>query len=304
MVWDSITSGVGKAAAFNHWPQPFNFLRRAEVLMCNDDYWLAEFEFAFDVFAHFFWTNLIPSPREIERKTLTGSYRCGFYSNVKVKSPIQIVFGNGTSRMIGEIAAPFARAFFYWWAAETAIEAFHAWQTILHRQLLCAPFIGDVLRANDRGIITGIPSVGIPALGDQLYDPQGFNEPGGPLIHAPPGGNHLWAAYLFNANPSGLAYTRTGWQRNGEIIELESHGSVAPSAQKAVIRHFYNLDPDFSELAPYVESETNGGVVPGAVILVRFGYDHVDDPPARWGLPLVTPYDWPENNPKCAQDVF
>lgn len=303
MVWDTISGYSSKAINFNHWPQPFNFLRNAKVLMCNQDYWLAEFEFAFDLLADFFWTNLVPSPREIERKVFTGGYRCGFYLDVGIKSPLEIVFGNGTSRMVGEIAAPFARGLFYWWAAETAIDAFALWQTVMFPQLLCDPFVGVVLRSNDRATIAPGHAEGSPGLGNLLYDPLGICGPSQPIVSFPPGTQTMYCAWLFTAGPTGLFNIQTGWDDGGNIIEVENHGSLLPGAQKAVIRQYSAFSPVDRTIGAWFAGDSGPSVAPSAVTAVRFIADWSPSPqplhPENFELGNKFP-----PNPKCAQSYF
>lgn len=305
MVWDSITHGVEKAASFNHWPNPFNFLKNARVLMCNNDYWLAEFEFAFDLIANFFWTQVIPSPRELERKTFTGGYRCGFYLDVNIKSPLEIVFGQGTSRMVGEIAAPFAQGLFYFWALGAGIEAFAIWETVMFHQYLCDPFKGDVLRRDDIMPMPPGHTEGIPGLGTLSYDPLHICGPSQPFVLFPPGGWHVYAVWMFNAGPTGLTNIETGWWNGTEVVGRMSHGNAVPGQQVPVIREAQGWSAGGFDIGAWAAGDSGPSVAGSAALCIRFIAD--------WE-PLAQPFpddyfyepvaDDPRRNPMCAQSFF
>jgi len=303
MVWETVSSNGKKAVALNSWPTPFNFLEDAKVLMCNQDYWLAEFRFAFDLLAYFFWTNLLPSPRELERKAFTGSYRCGFYLDVKVKSPIEIVFGQGTSRMVGQILSPFARGLFYWWAVNALFDAMGTIQTLMFPQLLCDPFIGDVLRQNDAHVVPPNYIDGVPGLGDELYDPHDYCAIFGPVVLLPPGAHRVYAAWLFNAGPTGMTDIQTGWQIDGVVQEVQGHGDAFPGQQIPVIRDFQNFSLTSTEYAPWFSAVGGPSIVGGAALVVRFiaDVDETSDPIPRMNWPYEGDDRPPD--PRCGRDA-
>lgn len=305
MVWEKLSSTTGKVANFNHWPQPFNFLKNARVLMCNNDYWLAEFEFAFDLIANFFWTQIIPSPRELERKTFTGGYRCGFYLDVPIKSPIEIVFGQGTSRMLGEIAAPFAQGLFYFWAASAGLDALAVWETIMFHQYLCDPFVGDVLRSNDIMPMPPGHTEGIPGLGTLNYDPFHICGPSQPFILFPPGGWHVYAVWFFNAGPTGLTNIETGWWDGSQVLGRESHGGGLPGTQTVIVREAQGYAAGGKAIGAWAAGDSGPSVAGSAAIVIRFIGDW--EPNAA---PFPDDYFFipaPEDNrqnPKCASSFF
>jgi len=305
MTWDAIEHGVGKALKMNSWPPPFNFMKNHRVLLCSEDYWIAEFEFAFDVVMDFFWSAFVPSPRELERKVLTGGYRCGFYLDIKVKSPIEILFGQGTSKMVGKIFSPFATGLFYWWAAQTAIDALSVFETILFRQLMCAPFTGDVLRQNDRGVIEAGGSYGVPALGTLYYNPRAICEEIGPICHYPPGYQHAYATFLFTAAGGGMTDIKTGWQKNGVVIEQQDHGGLAPFTQKGIIREIQFMDITNGELAPWCGATNGPGVVVSGVDMIVFVFDNEEFAPPNYPQNLIIGTEFPpRSDPKCATTEF
>jgi len=305
MVWESVSKGASDVVKFNHWPQPFNFLKNARVLVCNEDTFIVELQFAFNLFAYFFFTQLIPSPREIERKTFTGGYRCGFYLDIKVKSPIEIIWGQGTARMIAEISRPFTTGLFYWWGMGAIFEAFGIWQTLMFRQLLCDPFIGDVLRRDD--IMSWPPgdNEGVPGLGELVWDPYHLCGPSQPFIEFPPGGWHVYAVWMFNAGPTGLTNVKTGWFDGDNVVGLTSHGDVLPGQQLPVIREAQGWSAGGFSLGAYASGTSGPSVIASAAICMRFIADWIPDLPERpddyWFEPVA---EDPRSNPKCAMEFF
>ncbi len=304
MVWETIQRDGKAVANFNHWPNPFNFVKRINVLVCNQDTWIAEVEHAAILGAYFFWTNVIPSPRELERKAFTGGYRCGFYLDIGIKSPIEILFGEGTGRMILEIAHPFATGLFYFWAAGAIMDAFAIWETVLFPQLVCEPPTGTAARKNDIASLTPGDNHGIPGLGEQVYNPLGLAEDNHPIMNFPPGGQSCFCAWLFNAGASGLTNIQTGWQVNGVVVGLSDHGNLPPFGQKQITRDYSEWSTDTNEVGAYFAATGGVAVVSGAAIAVVWV--------ASWD-PLATPdfanpyqpLDGDDRQkPKCAQSVF
>lgn len=304
MVWETIKREGKSIANFNHWPSPFNFVKRINVLVCNQDTWIAEIELAFTMAAYFFWTNVVPSPRELERKSFTGGYRCGFYIDVGVKSPVEILFGEGTARMIAEIASPFAQGLFWFWAEGALLDVFAMWETLLYPQLVCDPPTGTAARKNDIAEIPPGHTTGVPGLGTEVYNHLHLAEDNHPIMNFPPGGQSCFCAWLFNAGPSGLTNVKTGWQVNGVVQDLVDHGNVIPGAQKQVTRDYSVFDTNTNEVAAYFEADGGVAVIGGAAIAVVWVATW--DPLANPGF--TNPYqplaDDPRQNPRCSQSVF
>jgi len=68
MVWQEVSSAGKSVANFNHWPRPANWVKNISVLVCMEQTFIVQIELAFNVAMEFFLSNLLPSPREIERK--------------------------------------------------------------------------------------------------------------------------------------------------------------------------------------------------------------------------------------------
>jgi len=256
------------------------------VLVCNQDTWLAQFEFAAAALATLFFTQFIPSPRELERKALTGGYRCGFFLGVEVKSPIEIIWGQGTARMVGEIVSPFARGAFYFWAAGVGLEAFAIWQSMMFPQAICDVPKGDVYLKNAHATVPPGHTEGIPGLGQLIYDHLNINSPTQPSATIPAGSIRCTARWIFNAGPTGMFNIGVGFQVDAVVVEEQFYGDLSPGAQLYVERECFRNDGAGHEIGAWFEADGGASVVSGAAICMVWVVD-VDtstDPP-----------DWPSN---------
>lgn len=131
--WDEF-----KDRGFKSWPNPFDgMMKDIQVLACQDT-WQARVKMYGITFADWFWTNIVPSPVEITRKTITGSYKCGFYFNTKWGSPVDIPWeDSAVSEMLLEITNPAVTALFFIWAGETAFDAVSRAQSIAYAMEKC-----------------------------------------------------------------------------------------------------------------------------------------------------------------------
>lgn len=167
---------------FRSWPDPTaGFVQDIKVLACQDT-WQAEVTMIGMAAAHWFWTNFIPSPVEITRKTLVGSYRCGFYFRVKFKSPIDVIFrAPGASKMLMEITNPVATGLFYFWAASTLFDAVNTWQSIIYAGMMCGLDHDECLLTNgEASAFAGGAPNGTPGFYHTLQDNRPmYTSPGG-----------------------------------------------------------------------------------------------------------------------------
>jgi len=275
MVWATVTEQSRNALNFNHWPNPVSWITNIEELACNQNTWIAEITFASAVLADFFWTSFVPSPREIERKALLGNYRCGFVLKVKAKSPIEILFGRGTNKMIVEILNPFLRGIFYWWAIQTSLEALSVWSTLVYSELLCDPPKGNYVQPGvTNQIVTGNVS-GVPLGGVPIYDPHGLGGPpfqGCDHASGPTSATQIW---LFQASVGTFDDIRVGWQWDGVITDLVSIGSLAPGQSMSYRTSKSQNIPSGGHIAPYFEIDSSGAIFTGAANCLRFIADVV-----------------------------
>lgn len=158
---------------YHSWPNPFrNAVKRIDVLACEDT-WQAMIELYAIGFGNWFWSSFVPSPVELTRKTLTGSYKCGFYMKTKFRSPLDIVWKDGrTSLALMEIVRPIVTGLFYMWAAETIFEAMSTWTSITYAMEMCELENNEcLLRDGQSPMPTGLHS-GNSAFMTAIYDPR------------------------------------------------------------------------------------------------------------------------------------
>jgi len=164
-----------KWAKYTHWPNPFaNAIKSIDVLACEDN-WLAMVEFWGIGIGSFLWKNFIPSPVELTRKGITGSYKCGFYMFGDLPSPLDIIWRDkSASRALIGITRPIAEGLFYWWAAETAYAALATWDSLMIAGEFCDLDGNECVLRNGKGPVVGGEGDfnGEPALYSELYDPQ------------------------------------------------------------------------------------------------------------------------------------
>jgi len=273
VVWEAARSEGKKLLKFNHWPNPVNRIVDIEVLICNQDTWLARIELAAATAADFFWTNLLPSPRELERKALLGGYRCGFYMNIKVKSPIAIIFGRGTSTVIAEIASPFAKALFWFWAQSSAYEAMIQWQTVLYPELFCVPDVGVLLDKHATAPIGQGHITGTTAFPTHQYDPFHISLPFEEGCTLPAGNAKVTCAWIFQPGATGISNVKTGWTVNGVITELRDLDGGSVGTEPHEVRQIELPNFGGGVIQPYFEADSGPRVIPATVTTTVFVAD-------------------------------
>jgi len=160
---------------YHSWPDPFrNTVKKIDVLACEDT-WQAKVEMYLSAFGQWFWSSFVPSPVELTRKTLTGSYKCGFYLKTKFRSPLDIVWRDGSvSQMLMEVFRPVTTGLFYLWAAETAFEAMSTWTSIVYAMERCDLENNEcLLRDGLSPMPQGLHS-GNSAFMSVIWDPRGW----------------------------------------------------------------------------------------------------------------------------------
>jgi len=270
MVWEAVSGNVKTVAGWNQWPSPVNWVKNIRILVCNQDTWMAEIELAFDLAVSFWWNNLFPSPREVERKFFTGGYRCGFLLDIPIKSPIEVIWGKGTARMIAEIASPFTKALFYWWATATAFEALSYFTTILYPQLFCEDRTADAMRSNDRGALGSGTHSGVPGLGTLNFDYLGIMSLTDATCFFPAGYWRVVVAWLLPVGEGPFNYLRVGIKAGDNTYDMTD----VPHGPENVLEQIMSESSGQSDqpitVSAWIEYSRPIGVLPVTVEAVRF----------------------------------
>jgi len=204
-IWNEAGDFI-ESGKWTHWPNPFNSVKNITVLMCNDGVWLASIELYAELVASFFWTNFVPSPVEIFRKTFLGGYRCGFYLKIRGFSPGDLIWGGRTTRVLAEIAHPGLVGLFYWWLASTAIAALDAWTSVVYAEESCGLTLGDCLAGSGAGFLI-VEGDGSSTGFDVIYDPSNlFNGIGSFIAIDEPGYRAFATMTVTNASAVDLTY--------------------------------------------------------------------------------------------------
>jgi len=171
-----------KDRGFRSWPNPFDgMVKDIKVLACQDSF-QAQVTMYGTAFANWFWTNVVPSPIEITRKTLTGGYKCGFYFGVEWGSPIDVVWKDEKiGQMLLEISKPFTTTLFYMWAASSLLSGLATWQSLMYAMARCGVDHDECLLVDGSGeYFAGGASLGTPGFYSTLQDPRHmYASPGG-----------------------------------------------------------------------------------------------------------------------------
>jgi len=132
---------------YNHWPNPFGKLQDINQLVCDQEQ-IIRLQFWGKMAGSFWFQNMFPSPRELERKWLTGSYRCGFVLEAApleaelgaesgIRSPFEILWRKGPLVVIRGIINPAITAAYYMWVAGTAFNALSQFQSVILKLATC-----------------------------------------------------------------------------------------------------------------------------------------------------------------------
>jgi len=209
------------ALKYHSWPNPFrNGVRQIEVLACEDT-WQAKITMFKNAFGFWAFDSFVPSPVELTRKFALGSYKCGFYLPVRIPSPLNIIWADGSvAQMLLEIARPVTTGLFYMWAMETAWSALSTWSSIQYAMEMCEQDrYGCLLRDGSAPMING-EHFGGPAFSEIIWDPLGVADPNDMAIAIEETSN-------VRANAFGYAECR-GHTINSITIALEdSNGPLA-----------------------------------------------------------------------------
>lgn len=218
MVWDAVTKPYHPLPRWAHWPKPFNVIRNVQVLACNNDTWLAEIEFYGAFAGELFWHIFVPTPTEITRKTIFGRYRCGLILELGEWSPMDLIWGRNTTRILAEIAEPFTRPIFYWWAADTALFTLNAWQSLIYAQESCGLDDSDVLMADGFAANAVATTQGSIPFWTVLHDNDNRVVENSGFIDARPGDGTVYA-FAIVTNQKTVSVTIGWWIENSSVDE-------------------------------------------------------------------------------------
>lgn len=173
-IWETVE---GKYRKYNHWPNPFRTTpTEMRTMVCNGEEWYG-FSKAYAYGAgNWFFSNFIPSPAEIVRKTLTGGYKCGFYLPIKFKSPLDIIWTDGAgSFILRKALQPLVLAAFIWWAADTIFSGLSAITTIIMYQESCGAALNNCIWSRGFwGFLGGTTPEGGAQSFDETWQPPIF----------------------------------------------------------------------------------------------------------------------------------
>lgn len=280
-----------KNRGFRSWPDPTaGFVKDIEVLACQDTFQAKVTMYGMAA-AHWFWTNFIPSPVEITRKTLVGGYKCGFYLGLKWGSPIDTVFrAPGLSQMLLEISRPAVTGLFYLWAFDTLYSGLQTWQSLVYAGLMCDTDHSECVLANGVGnYYAGGAYNGTPNAYDTLQDPTDmYTSPGGDVVTFAPGYLRLDAFGTVYAGSAPVTHCAIGFYKgtdplNGQGAQLNVGAISAGNSSEFAI-----------SWAGYVDAgsfRVNGDLLNEAT-----GLQHSDIVVHRWTASWA-PEPWQNNCP-------
>jgi len=168
-VWDKVSQGPSKS--WTHWPNPFPYLKDMQVLACEDRITLRLW-FWGAIFGRWVFSNFVPSPVELTRKTISGGYKCGFYLDPGFGSPLDLIWEDkSVSQAVLEINRPFVETLFYLWAMQTVWSgmsaAHHAYLAVER----CGAALNEVILVGGSGDWNFSPESGSPVGFQTAYDP-------------------------------------------------------------------------------------------------------------------------------------
>jgi len=279
---------LGNNVIHGRWPNPFsNLVADITVLACEGT-WQAMFTMYGIAFGNWFWSNFIPSPYEITRKTFTGSYKCGFYSKYKVRSPLDVIWRDGSaSRTMGSVLGPATRSLFYLWAGQTLWDALQTWQSLEYAMEMCDWDGNTTTIANSAAPLQVGHKAGGPAFGDVIYDPKNRANPSNVMVEVSEECKYqaYWMGYVVSDGHT-ITNLKAGFTVNGVLSPLQDIGTVLPGQTVSITCEIDGQD-NFLVIQPYIECDVSAGPVqPSAYLCTRFIVN---------AFPL--PFDWNPNPP-------
>jgi len=217
-IWDTVSAPYHPLPKWAHWPKPFNVITNINVLACNNDTWLAEIEFYAAFAGELFFHIFVPTPTELVRKTFLGRYRCGLALDIGKWSPMDVIWGKQTTRILAEIFKPFTYPIFYWWAADSALFAMNAWQSLIYAQAQCGLDASDVLGADGFAQVASATTSGSIPFWTVLHEPFPRFDANSGFIQGDPGDQTVYA-YAVITNFKEVTITVGWWITNTDRDE-------------------------------------------------------------------------------------
>jgi len=167
---------------YKRFPNPFgNAVKRVRQLACEETI-QAKIAMVIAGFGFWWFSNFVPQPTEIVRKTATGSYKCGFFLIPELPSPLDLWPGPDATAAFAEMFRPAVTPLYYLWAYETAVQALDTWQGMVYAMEMCDIEKGETLLADGTGDMHFETGVGSPGFYHVLYDPKPrYAWPGGAI---------------------------------------------------------------------------------------------------------------------------
>ena len=137
-MWHTIKTAGQDVVGFNQWPNPFkNMLQQVDVLACENTF-VARIKMATALFGAAYWSACVPSPRELERRAVTGTEKCGIALEACIGGEMEIPWiSNAGTEIIAFTIRPVITGFFFMWLADTAQSFLQAWHTLHVQQYMC-----------------------------------------------------------------------------------------------------------------------------------------------------------------------
>jgi len=224
--------GAAQSAYFARWPNPFNGIKDIAVLSC-DPYVDIQFTFYLNFAGNFFWTSFIPQPSEITRKIFLGNYKCGFYLPIKFPSPMNVIFGANTVKVIASILRPALTGLWAFWAASTAYNALATWTSIVYEIENCEQENASVVAIGGSGNWVS-DNPGAPVGWNAVFDPNGWMEPSNTVLSVPAGGVQSMCTWLIQNNTN-IGVLFEVWMYAGTRGESErKQVSIGPGGDASV----------------------------------------------------------------------
>jgi hypothetical protein len=280
------------------WPNPFrNAVKNIDVIACEHT-WQAMIEMYFIGFGNWAWSSFVPSPVELTRKFVAGSYKCGFYLLPETASPLDIIWRDGrTSKVLAEIAAPLTKGLFYMWAGQTAFGFLSTWTSLVVAQEMCDVTGKECLLSDGSAAFGGGAhhELGDVGLYNVIYDPQNRYPAlgGGPEPHEDSSVSATAAGQVVMALST--ANNASVWIYAGQNSQKQSLGTIGPGEVASFSVSFAgNIEQAQPVVVRFEADITGDTIIPNRVEVSRFSssFSPPQDPPPPGKITNYKPKDY------------